>query len=86
MFKKLLIVLALMFVFSDGAFACCALCNVSGWELLKIFVLPLLIGVLTLIYSIQGVYILFVEKNKLALLRMVPFLMFISWIFFNTNN
>jgi len=90
MLKKLLIILALIFTFTDGAFACCALCGVDFsellWDLFRVFILLPSVAGGSFIFFIQGVYILFVEKNKLALLRMVPLLMFIGWIFFNTNS
>ena len=90
MFKKLLMILALLFVFTDGAFACCALCGADFsellWDLFRVFILLPSIAVGSFIFFIQGLNIFFVEKNKLALLRMVPLFIFISWIFFNTNN
>ena len=42
MLKKILLVMGLLLLFTDGAFACCALCNVSGWELIGVFGVPLL--------------------------------------------
>ena len=90
MFKKLPIILVLMFIFTDGAFACCALCGADFskllWDLFRVFILLPSIAGGSFIFFIQGIYIFFTEKNKLALLRMVPLLMFIGWIFFNTTN
>ena len=86
MMKNLLMVLALIFVVSDGAFACCALCNVSLWDLLKILVFPFFLWLVPFVLFIQGLNIFFVEKSRLALLRMLPFLIYMVWIFFDTNN